>query len=1561
MSPVLSRAFVLLTVLLIAVGSAVEGLGQCVNPNGSFSSGLSDWTRESGDVTVAAARGRYAAVEVDEGSVRQYVTVSGGGEYSLSFDVYGADKNSRSKQPYVTVRAFRSVAGVWLPIWSDEVFRENIDRRWTRRSATFTVPPETDFIMYYLGNERETSYFDEVCLSPSRQSLSSNCGTSNPSFDRGLDDWTSKETGVTVRAEGAVNYVRIARAWVATKASAVIGAEEYTLQFRARRVAGTAVATPWVSLKYYASSGGADVLIREEPLAEAPLTEEWADYAVKAVTPPNATTAKLVIGGGGVHVDLDRVCLQPTATLYRECVSDGSSSGTWSGYEDYGRHEGRENTFEIEDGFARHRFSVTPGKVMRFNGEFFGADEDEDPSSFSVIWRDSDGTDLATETLADGAFPESWQPSTLSATAPPGAAEGEFRVGNPEETVYYRQLCVSEIGTPGAASTISGAVFSDLDSDAEFDGEEPHLGGSSLVLYRDDGDGVADPNRDIVVDRRLSTNLTESYTFNGLAPGDYFLLAYLAPTKYISQYRASGVADERQSYFRSYTFKGQTAGISDLIALDGESFTRDVNLGQRPSQRAAVSGFVWSDANRNGLRDESRRTSGINGITLRAYDASTDALLKTTVTQNDPSGNPGHYLFNFVEAKPIYVVIGVPGGATLSEERTPSSDMRFRENDARTEDIPLAPDGVYSNTSAAVYLSATEICDNGIDDDGDGRADEADSDCTTCVRQDEVLCGEPYRHFIPPVWEMADPTETVFNGPAYLIITTDADATAVRGATPDGSWSFDRTATRTTELRVPVPRAVMQTAAQNSARANHGLILESADPVNVVYFIDGSYNKALVTMKGEQALGNRFFAGSQTIQKDCRNSSGLPTVAGPSVARREAHFISVMATEDDTRVTFDWRDDITTYEGITGGTHAVTLDRGESYLIRDAYTNETVSGTRITSDRAITVLSGSQHTNVCDNGGLDAGIDQLVPECYVGNEYVAVKHKGRDNQHYVVVVPTQDNTEIRLDGAVVATRDALDYEQIMIAGSEGDPHLISADAPVYVYHVSGISTNNEVGMALAASFGECRGNRYLTFARDNDRSDVQRSLNIVVSAAVAPSLTLNGTNTLPGSPMIVQPVPGRPDYLSVVVPGDNLLAINTLQADGYFQAALLIGIDGDSGTYGYLTSFAQGIEVRDPDTDVPSSRYSLSSVCGGTAIDHELDVTSCGTRVRIVDQDNNTNLGTVTLTGDLSFRYEADAAAYGEDNITFRLRDDNGLETSVCIRTFVCGSGVPISGLPSGRTLGCGEVIPVGSPNVSSVECPVILPIPFTDQRIEGSCPGEYQIIRTWAKRNTCGTLIEASRSFFYVDDVDPVVADVPADVTICGNEPLPLSGPTATDGCGGSATLSGPVDVRSDVLNSSAYEIARTWTATDLCGNSTEATQVITVTEVPTLRGTPTATATNCGADDGTITIDFEDDARRTGIAFALNGAWQPTIGDDVRSVTYDNLPAGTYALRGQWGGGQRCPVDLGTVTIDAGRVPGANGVTADQKRLRALRSGSLRGLGCRGGRQLSVGVPPG
>ena len=99
-------------------------------------------------------------------------------------------------------------------------------------------------------------------------------------------------------------------------------------------------------------------------------------------------------------------------------------------------------------------------------------------------------------------------------------------------------------------------------------------------------------------------------------------------------------------------------------------------------------------------------------------------------------------------------------------------------------------------------------------------------------------------------------------------------------------------------------------------------------------------------------------------------------------------------------------------------------------------------------------------------------------------------------------------------------------------------------------------------------------------------------------------------------------------------------------------------------------------------------------------------------------------------------------------------------------------------------------------------------------------------------------------------DTQDPVLANVPANITVeC--DAVPTAGtPTATDNCDTDVTITYS-ETRTDGPCVDSYTLTRVWTATDNCGNSSTQSQLVTVqdTQDPVLANVPANITVECDA----------------------------------------------------------------------------------------------------------------
>lgn len=147
-----------------------------------------------------------------------------------------------------------------------------------------------------------------------------------------------------------------------------------------------------------------------------------------------------------------------------------------------------------------------------------------------------------------------------------------------------------------------------------------------------------------------------------------------------------------------------------------------------------------------------------------------------------------------------------------------------------------------------------------------------------------------------------------------------------------------------------------------------------------------------------------------------------------------------------------------------------------------------------------------------------------------------------------------------------------------------------------------------------------------------------------------------------------------------------------------------------------------------------------------------------------------------------------------------------------------------LTGIPPSTTASCNALPPLPEPQVTD-NCDDNVSVAFIETVVGSGC--SFTIIRTWIASDNCGNTAIVSQSIVVEDTEDPVFVEVPAVQTVeCGAlEGIPL--PTVTDDCGNTVTITFDDEVVGSGCNQTIY---RTYTATDLCGNSSTASTVIEV-----------------------------------------------------------------------------------------------------------------------------------
>jgi hypothetical protein len=214
---------------------------------------------------------------------------------------------------------------------------------------------------------------------------------------------------------------------------------------------------------------------------------------------------------------------------------------------------------------------------------------------------------------------------------------------------------------------------------------------------------------------------------------------------------------------------------------------------------------------------------------------------------------------------------------------------------------------------------------------------------------------------------------------------------------------------------------------------------------------------------------------------------------------------------------------------------------------------------------------------------------------------------------------------------------------------------------------------------------------------------------------------------------------------------------------------------------------------------------------------------------------------------------------------TFTAEDECGNSDSVSITFFVYDETDPVfTFVAPDMTLECDEIVP-GPEATATDNCDLDVEISVSPEIIEGDCPAEYTMIRTYTATDNCGNSTTATQTIIVQDTTDPEFVDYEF-YTYVECEDVDDYTLEATDNCGDAT-----VEIIEEVLNSGGCMgvLYRVYLATDECGNTTEVEQyiVITDTTAPELVGVPADETLECSdvslGEDG----NYFDDGGVTGI----------------------------------------------------------------------------------------------
>jgi hypothetical protein len=208
------------------------------------------------------------------------------------------------------------------------------------------------------------------------------------------------------------------------------------------------------------------------------------------------------------------------------------------------------------------------------------------------------------------------------------------------------------------------------------------------------------------------------------------------------------------------------------------------------------------------------------------------------------------------------------------------------------------------------------------------------------------------------------------------------------------------------------------------------------------------------------------------------------------------------------------------------------------------------------------------------------------------------------------------------------------------------------------------------------------------------------------------------------------------------------------------------------------------------------------------------DITACGQNVSITAQD---------------------VFSCANRNVTRTYTITIGTLVQNCVIVYpVLASTITFSTCPGAVAVSCvADVPPVGGVTATD-NCGGIVNVTANDVISAQTCANRYTITRTYTATNACNATATCVQIITVNDQTAPVMT-CPANVTVsCAADVPPVNlNIGAVENCGGTVAITHVSDVRTNGTCANRFSIARTYRATDLCGNSSTCVQTITVNDV--------------------------------------------------------------------------------------------------------------------------------
>lgn len=425
-------------------------------------------------------------------------------------------------------------------------------------------------------------------------------------------------------------------------------------------------------------------------------------------------------------------------------------------------------------------------------------------------------------------------------------------------------------------------------------------------------------------------------------------------------------------------------------------------------------------------------------------------------------------------------------------------------------------------------------------------------------------------HYIPPLTSAEFGNAYVEDQYIYLSTPSTADITYTIAAAGESSANYITGSISNTNPREILiangdGQLFIPSSETSQVMNNGGYIVTADAPIYVSVRVNaggGAQAGALVS-KGISALGTIFRAGSYTNENAQSNY---------------LNFVSVMATEDNTQVTFGDLPSGLVIKNYTGTTPVtITLNQHESYIIATNSSTNIVNrdgliGCLVTATKPIAVNTGSANGSFDNGSGRDYGIDQIAGLSKVGKEYIFVKGNGSNNWENILIVAHTDNTSISINGnPPIASINAGEY--YLIEGNQysiNENMYVATSEDVFAYQGTGATSEANQGLFFVPPLScETRGNIDNIATIDRIGNTVYAGGLSIVSR-VGATITINNSTLSNFSVIGPNMVTGNPDYVTYKVTG--LSGTVSVQGNDELYVAYF-NVNGNATSGGFYSGF----------------------------------------------------------------------------------------------------------------------------------------------------------------------------------------------------------------------------------------------------------------------------------------------------------------------------------------------------------------------------------------------------